>query len=251
MKFIDCHCHIAENYFHKKIDFFVDEWTNLGIKKIGAMATNLKSTLRNLELSAKYPKLFIIGVGRHPWGAHKFDLEEKEKFEKIICDSQVDVIGEIGLDYYFVKEKEKYPQQKIVLEFFLKLAQQYRKPVMLHQTGAEKEILDILTTFQLKGDICCHWYSGPIDVLHKLNDLGCYFSINPAFLRSKNHREILNIVSKDKLLTESDGPVKFQGKPGSPSFIPFLCEKLAEEFKASTEEVSNQIFSNFQKYLKY
>ena len=233
------------------MDFLVDEWNKLGIKKIGAMATNLKTTMRNLEVSSKYPKLFAIGIGRHPWGAHKCTEEERGRFEKIVCDSRVDIIGEIGLDHYFVKEKEKYPQQKKVLEFFLKLAQQYSKPVMLHQTGAEKEILDILTTFQLKGNICCHWYSGPIDVLRELNDLGCFFSINPAFLRSKNHRNILGVVSKEKLLTESDGPVKFQGEPGSPSVMPFLCEKIAEELKLTAEDVSNQIFLNFQAYLKF
>lgn len=249
MKFIDCHCHVAENYFYKKMDLFVDEWNKLGIKRIGAMATNLKTTMRNLEIASKYPNLFVAGIGRHPWGAHKFNTE-RERYEEIVCDPRVKIIGEIGLDHYFVKKKEKYPQQKIVLEFFLGLAQQYCKPVMLHLTGAEKEILEILTTFQLKGNICCHWYSGPADVLRELSDLGCYFSINPAFLRSKNHRKILSIVSKEKLLTESDGTVKFQGEPGSPSLMPFLCEKLAEELKLTAEDVSNQIFLNFQSYLK-
>ncbi|MHA1156508.1 MAG: TatD family hydrolase [Candidatus Heimdallarchaeota archaeon] len=250
MEFIDCHCHIAENYFYKKMEFFVNEWEKLGIRRIGAMATNLKSTKRNLELASMYPNLFVASIGRHPWGAHKFNAEERESFEKIVSDSRVEIIGEIGLDHYFIKEKEKYPQQKIVLEFFLKLAQKHSKPVMLHMTGAEKEILDILTTFQLEKNICCHWYSGPTDVLRELHDLGCYFSVNPAFLRSKNHRNVLKIVAKEKLLTESDGTVKFQDEPGSPSLMPYLCEKIAEELKITTKDVSNQIVSNFQAYLK-
>lgn len=250
LNYIDCHCHIADNYFYKKIDSLLEDWINVGVNEIGAVATNIQSSSRNIELGKKYPRKIKIGIGRHPWGAHKFNDFEKKKFEELFKDSKIDFIGEIGLDRYFIKEEEKYPKQKEVLEFFLSFASRLKKPIMLHLTGAEKEILEILSNYKLNAPICCHWYSGPEDILKLLADLGCYFSINPAIIRSKNHRKVLDIVTIDKLLTESDGPVEFQGKKSSPILTKLVCEDIAEYKKLEEKNLIQKISTNYSNYLK-
>ena len=155
------------------------DWEKLGVKKIGTMTINPKTAKRNLELVKSYPKMIVLAIGRHPWGAHKFTDEEKIEFEELAKNKKTKVIGEIGLDCYFVKEKEKYEKQVIMFEFFLELAEKYSKPMMLHTTGAERDIVNILTTKSPKVNVCCHWFSGGIKELDALIDMGCYFSINP------------------------------------------------------------------------
>ena len=188
MNYIDIHCHLADNYFWKQIGELIPKWKNLNITKIGAMATNIKSSIRNLELAEKYPEIILPAIGRHPWGAHKFNEKEQEVFEELLENQKVVIIGEIGLDYYFIKEPEKYPKQIEVFQYFLKQAQRKSKPVMLHTTGAEKTICEILSTEKLTINVCCHWYSGPEKELRILTNKGCYFSINPAIIRSKNQQ---------------------------------------------------------------
>ncbi|MHA1212789.1 MAG: TatD family hydrolase, partial [Candidatus Heimdallarchaeota archaeon] len=246
---VDCHCHLAENFFYKRIDELMQEWTELGIKKIGSMATNLRSARRNLELHLRYPQQIVVGIGRHPWGAHKTSQEELDKFEHLIREIDHCIVGEIGLDYYFVKEEEKQKKQTPIFKAFIEFAIKYEKPVMLHTTGAESAVFDLLSTYELKSNICCHWFSGSQKILQNLIDLGCYFSINPAFLRSINHKRVLEKVPLERLLTESDGNVKFQGKPGSPALMPFMCEKIAHFKNISELELKERIFENFLEYL--
>ncbi|NHK31585.1 MAG: TatD family deoxyribonuclease [Asgard group archaeon] len=250
MYFLDCHCHLADNFFYRKIDDMISEWKKYGLVKIGTMSTNIKSIHRNIKLSLKYPDFIICGIGRHPWGAHKISEEELSQIEKLLIENKKAIIGEVGLDYYFIKEKEKQEKQKPLFIAFLKMAQKHKRPLMLHTTGAEKDIFQLLSTFQLKVNICCHWYSGHEKILRKLNDMGCFFSINPAFVRSKNHRKILEIVSLERLITESDGPIKSIGITNTPKLMPELISKIAKELKIKNNELAMIILENFSNYLK-
>ena len=248
-KYIDCHCHLGDNVFYKKIDNHIEEWKNSKINQIGTMATNYKTSLRNIELKRKFPEMIIAGIGRHPWGAHKFEEEEEKLFDALISKQHFDVFGEIGLDYYFVKETEKYSKQKYVFDYFLKIATKLKKPIMIHQTGAEKDIVDILSTYRKRSNVCCHWYSGESKFLRKLIDLDCYFSINPAFVNSKRHLLVLKNVNINRLLPETDSPVKFQGETSTPLIVKNLYEKIAKELLIDQKELSRLFLTNFQNYL--
>lgn len=250
MKYIDVHCHLAENYFWRQIDDLMKEWEGIGVSKIGAMATNIKSSKRNLALVDKFPEKILAAVGRHPWGAHKFTEKDKTFYEEIIPDPRVKIIGEIGLDHYFVKEEERYPKQITMLEFFLEQARKHNKPIMIHCTGAEQTLYEILSSFKLSVPVCCHWYSGPEQPLKMLADMGYFFSINPAVVNSKGHQRVLNIVDRHYLLTESDGDVKFQGEPGSPALMPFLYKKIADKLNIPLEELAQCLLENLNRFLQ-
>jgi len=250
LKYIDCHCHLSDKYFFNQIKQLIIDWEKLGVKKIGTMTINPKTAKRNLELVKSYPKMIVLAVGRHPWGAHKFTDEEKIEFEELAKNKKTEVIGEIGLDCYFVKEKEKYEKQVIMFEFFLELAEKYSKPMMLHTTGAERDIVNILTTKSPKVNVCCHWFSGGTKELDALIDMGCYFSINPAVVKSHRHQKVLEKVPLDRLLTESDGPVKFERKQGSPALMPFLCKEIAKILNIEEKQFAETVFKNYKSYLK-
>jgi TatD DNase family protein len=250
MKFVDSHCHIADNVFYKNLSNLIPKWKSKGIVKIGAMATNMKSINRIIEISKIYSNLVIPSIGRHPWGAHKVTSNDYKKIEQFIIENKNAIIGEIGLDRYFVKEKEKQDKQIPLFNFFLELAQKHNRSIMLHITGAEEVVYDILTTFKLKSNICCHWYSGSEEILKQLRDIGCYFTINPKFISSRSHKKVLKYVDKNRLLTESDGPVKFQGKVNSPEIIPILINQIASELKENKIKLARQIHQNYLDYLQ-
>ena len=207
MTYIDSHFHFAEKYFYKRVDELLKDWLELDISKIVSVATNLLESQRNIELAKKYPSIILAGIGRHPWGAHKFSEEELFIYKGLAQSKEVSIIGEVGLDHYFVKDKERWKKQETVFNQFIQMANQYRKPLMLHLTGAEEKIYDILSSANLNVNFCSHWYSGPEKALKKLIDLGSFFTINPAFNKSKNHKKVLELANLDQILTESDGPV--------------------------------------------
>src|SRR5918999_833397 len=68
-------------------------------------------------------------------------------------------LGEIGLDFHWVKDANTYPAQRKVLEYFIAAAREQKKFVNLHTKAGEREILDLLEKYDIKHAII-HWYSG-------------------------------------------------------------------------------------------
>ncbi len=250
MTYIDCHVHISDKYFFKRIDDLLLDWSEYNVERIGAVATNLRESQRNLELAKKYSSIISAGIGRHPWGAHKFNDQELMIFQGLAKNTEVAFIGEVGLDHYHIKEKERWQKQTEVFEHFISIANENKKSLMLHQTGAEEDLFEMLSTRNIEVNFCCHWYSGPDKTLKKLIDLGSFFSINPNFLRSRRHRRVLELVDQRRLLTESDGPVKFQGEQGTPELMPFLCKEIAKELKIQPDNFAEIVKENYENYLK-
>jgi TatD DNase family protein len=114
-------------------------------------------------------------------------------------------IGEIGLDFHWVKDTSTYPAQRKVLEYFIAAAAEQNKFVNLHTKAGEKEILDLLEKYDVKRAII-HWYSGPMDILRAMIDFGCYFTIGVEVLYSDYIKEIARTIPDHLLLTETDNP---------------------------------------------
>lgn len=73
---------------------------------------------RTLEIAARSKWVLPI-FGVHPWNASQWagrlgDLRAPAEASPML--------GELGLDFYFVREPQAYPAQRRVLEFFLTLA---------------------------------------------------------------------------------------------------------------------------------
>lgn len=116
---------------------------------------DLPSYKRNLEIS-EMCELVLPTFGVHPWMASEY-ADRLEDLRGAI--EQSPMLGEIGLDYYFVKDPSEYPVQRKVLEFFLASAVPQDKIVSLHTKGAENDILDLLTRYDIQRAVI-HWYSG-------------------------------------------------------------------------------------------
>jgi TatD DNase family protein len=70
---------------------------------------------------------------------------------------------------------------------------------------------------------------------------------------SKGIREVVKEVPLANLLTETDGPVRFfkppfKGKRTTPAFIPQVVNAIAEIKELGSDEVADQVLSNFQQF---
>ena len=249
-RYIDIHCHLPDNYFFKNISAHISKWLQQGLRYIVSVSQDHKESLRSIELSKKYPNIVIPALGIHPWKAHKKHTE-LDLFEQLITKNpNIRILGEIGLDYHFVSQKERYSFQKMVLEFFLDLAEKRSLRVMLHVKGAEKEITRYIETRNLPGKYCCiHWYSGPSSILKKLIDLDCFFSCGPALSYSRKHQQVIKSVPSNRLLTESDGNVKYQGRIGHPGLMSEVIDLIADITNQNRTELQQHIIENSLCYL--
>ncbi|MHA1398989.1 MAG: TatD family hydrolase [Candidatus Heimdallarchaeaceae archaeon] len=254
MKFHDVHCHLPINYFYKKIDEYMVSWEKMGLEYVVSASMKYSEMLRSVEISQKYDKI-IAGLGIHPWKVKQSLSEERQnEIKELAKNNSPIVLGEIGMDYHFIKEQKYYPFQEETFRYFLELSEKHNLPVNIHTKGAEKEIYEILNTFAIpSSNVLVHWYSGPENILHKFREMGVFFSINPSVLTGSTHKRVLEEVPLTQLLSESDGNVKYTIKGervvGSPAIIPRILQKIVEVKDLSTDEVCDILSHNFRRYV--
>ena len=188
-------------------------------------------------------------------GIHPEEVKMNDKIE-LQLDSIIDLIkenkqnlcavGEIGLDHYFVKNKDLYPLQKTIFNKMLALAQDLELPVNLHTKGAERLVFDTLPSYNIP-NINIHWYSGPEQFINLGIDRGYYFSITPAISYSPVVKKVALIVDKEHLLLESDGPVKYSGSVSVPAIVKNVLHAISKLREIKSDELEKQIEENTRK----
>jgi len=240
---IDAHVHVDrfEMVGEGALDSALDEINSRKIFSI-SNSMDLTSYERNKQISEECEYILPI-FGIHPWNASQY-VDRLGDLDDAIESSSM--IGEIGLDFYFVDDEREYPNQRKVLEYFFAASKSQNKIVNLHTKGAEESILGLLKEFDLPR-VIIHWYSGPLDVFNKMADMGFYFTIGIEALYSEHIQAIAQSVPSAQLLTETDnpgGPKGFIGRPGTPRLIEDVVDKVAELRSANREEIISLVQSN-------
>ncbi|MDZ7543918.1 TatD family deoxyribonuclease, partial [Clostridium perfringens] len=120
-----------------------------------------------------------------------------------------EIIGEIGLDIFWVEDKSTYEAKRKIFNFILKESIKRNKFVSIHTKGAEEEIYNALKRNNYNKAII-HWYSGEISTLEKYIELGCYFTISVDIGYSEKTNEVLDKIPLNRLLIETDGPTALE-----------------------------------------
>ena len=237
---IDAHAHLDR--YGAELEEALAEIRQEGILTV-SNSMDVASYERNVEI-AESCDLVVPTFGVHPWNAPEYakDLDELEPLIEA-----TPMIGEIGLDCFFVKEQSRYRDQRKVFEFFLSAAKERDQIVNLHTKGAEEEVLALLRRYDVEKAIV-HWYSGPRDTLRCLADRGVYFTVGVEVLCSKHIQSLVRLIPRERLLTETDspgGPRSVLGRPGMPLLIDDIIEKTAGLIGVSRDELVSQVEQNF------
>lgn len=231
---IDAHCHFD---IAKNPEKYISDNEKRQIVTIGM--TNLPSHFQMGINHVRRYKYIQLALGLHPLMA-KEHAKEYSKFSQYI--NKTSYIGEVGLDF----SREGFATKKIQIrsfEFVLDCIKDKSKIISLHSRRAEKDILDMLIDKNINNAIF-HWYSGSLSTLHKIIDLGYYFSTNSAMIQSDNGKKILSNIPKEQMLTETDYPFIEN------SNIAYVYQYLAQLWKSSVLEVEQIIDLNFKRVLQ-
>lgn len=193
---IDTHCHIdmmdnPESYLQKK--------EQGGGITIGM--TNLPSHFKIGYPYFKNLKYSRLALGYHPLMVAD-NPNELTLFKKYM--SYTSYIGEIGLDFSRegIKTKEK---QVSMLRKILECISGERKIVSVHSRRAERELYSLLREYDIK-NVIFHWYSGPLGLINEIEAAGYYFSVNEMMAYSQNGHAIIEKMTRNRILTETDAP---------------------------------------------
>jgi TatD DNase family protein len=244
---IDAHAHLDK--YGNLLDQALAEIESEKIFTV-ATAMDVPSYLELCEIGKRSP-LILPTFGVHPRRAAEY-ADRLPELGRYIDSSPA--IGEIGLDFHWVKDTSTYPAQRKVLEYFIAAAAEQNKFVNLHTKAGEKEILDLLEKYDAQRAII-HWYSGPMDILKAMIDYGCYFTIGVEVLYSDYIKEIAKAVPDRLLLTETDNPgalrwLKKNEEVGMPTAIKDVVKAVATTRQSMPDKIESLVYANFSRLIE-
>jgi len=247
IKYIDAHAHLNEGIFDKDREKILKECREKGILVINCSGEP-KSNRRSLELAKKFNNLKIC-LGLYP--IQTTELSDKEFWNEIkFIEENVNKIvgiGEVGLDYYWVKEEEKRLKEIQAFKEIIWLANKLKLPLNVHSRAAEAETIAMLSK-NAHAPVLLHSFGGDIEFTKHAVKEGFYFSIAPIVIRSNRHKRLVEALPIDKILTETDspylGPTQERNDPRN---IPLVVEEIAKIKKIDVEVCRKQILENAKK----
>jgi len=259
----DTHCHLDLNKFDEDRPLVVQRALEAGIEKILVPALELESARAVIGLADSYQCIYSA-VGFHPTDLDEWGPSSIEGLGDLVSSAEkIVAIGEIGLDYYWVREPEKRIIQREALREQLRLAQEVNLPVIIHMREendawfgqASIDLLEILIEWQNGLQVQNHPLAKKPGVLHSFN--GTLETAQKAILHNfyigvtgpvtyKNAQEKRNIIrqlSLERLLIETDSPfltpVPYRGKRNEPAFVAHIADKIAEIHMTTREQVAS------------
>lgn len=230
---IDTHTHCYVPEIKDNLNEVVQRFENAGGKYIVNCAADLSSSHEVISQAIEFPNTMPT-VGLHPelivpgTDIYIDGIDEKwiekniEQVQRLLDEyKNIVAVGEIGLDYYWIKRERLegmtrlYELQKDLLAKQIDLAREAELPVVLHcrdednDKQAESEILELLVKVgesKVKGVF--HSYTGSMRYLEDILALGFYVSFNGiiTYKSGDNVRELLDATPVEQLLLETDTP---------------------------------------------
>lgn len=235
MRLIDSHAHLEGV---PNLDIELDRARSNGLVAVIAVGSDEKSNKDMLRISRRYAKFVLPALGLHPSNLRE-DFEGVAKFIEANIEECV-AVGEVGLDFKYRTPKEL---QIKAFDRVLDLAVRYDKPVIIHSRWAWEEAFEMTRDAGAKRAVF-HWYGGPIRTLREILELGCYVSAAPSAEYNEPHRLALKEVPLDRLLLETDSPVKYRGIASTPSDVLRSLRAVAQLKEADEREVAEVTTKN-------
>ena len=263
MQLTDTHCHLDFNKFDEDRAAVIQRAIDASVAKILIPALDLASSLSVIKLVGSHPNLYAA-IGFHPTDVDKWDESSKDNLRNLAqsADNKIVAIGEIGLDYYWVKETEKRTRQREVLHQQINLASEVNKPVIIHMREenntdageATKDVLEILGAWhkalQSAGHPLAerpgvfHSFGGDLEIAQQAMAMNFYIGITGpvTFKNAPERHALVKQLPLERLLIETDAPFltphPHRGKRNEPAFVSKIADKIAELHSRSQSEVA-------------
>lgn len=208
---------------------------------------------RTLALAREHPGI-LPGLGVHPSAVVRMDeaqLAEALDFMAAHLASAA-FVGEIGLDFRDASTPFQQDRQRAALREQLALASRMGRPVCLHSRRAQRECWEIATTCMETWGVpaLLHWFTHSTKlVVAACQRPGVYVSAGPSVLFHPESLRVACAVSLDRLLVESDAPVRFGTVPSGPQWVPRVVEALAQAKGVPTDELAMHLDRNVHGFL--
>lgn len=245
----DTHCHLNDEKLLSDVEEVINRARQVGVDKFLVVGWDKESSITAVKLAEQYEGVYAA-IGFHPENIFDVDDKDFEECMSYINHPKVVAVGEIGLDYYWTKDPVKRELQK---EWFIKqidFANEHKMPISIHNRDAFLDCLNILKEHRpLYGGVM-HCYSGSVELLKDVLDLGLYIGLDGplTFTNAKTPKEVCEVVPLDRLLTETDcpylSPHPLRGTINEPKSIVLIVDEITRLKGISKKHIMDVCYKN-------
>ncbi|WP_124058202.1 TatD family hydrolase [Vaginisenegalia massiliensis] len=231
MPLFDTHTHLnAQQFVGREVEI-VEAALAQDVAYLAVVGFDQDTIEKSLQLSQQFANVISV-VGWHPTEAESYTPEIETKLYEWLQAPKVQMLGEIGLDYYWdTASKSKQDQ---VFRRQIGIAKELNLPITIHNREATEDCYRILKEEGLPqaGGIM-HSFGGNAEEAKQFLDLGMHISFSGVltFKKAEEVRQAASVVPMDRLLVETDAPyltpVPYRGKENQPQYVRLVAEELA------------------------
>ena len=242
---VDTHAHICDPVFDDDRSEVLARAGDAGITAIIAVGEDLSDARKNIDLAADHPVL-RPAAGLYPTildGARAAEMHGFIRKER----AGLVAVGEVGLDFWIVKEESDKELQKEIFKGFITLARELDLPLNVHSRSAGRHAVALLLECNA-AKVQMHAFDGKASAALPALEAGYFFSIPPSVVRSRQKQKLVKKLPLAHLLVESDSPVlgPDPNRRNEPGNVSISIKAISELKNISTQEVMEAVLENTQ-----
>lgn len=156
-------------------------------------------------------------------------------------------VGECGLDKSITIP---FPLQQQMLDVHIDVANQLRKPLIIHSVKTHNELLSCFKQNPPRYGGVIHAFSGSLETAQQFVARGFLLGVGGTitYARAQKTRHALSTIPLEHLILETDAPdmplCGQQGGRNSPEYLPRIAQHLADLRGISVEQVAAVTYQN-------
>jgi len=215
LELIDCGANLTNpKFFQGKGDYVFARMRHAGVK--GCIVTGLTPAgNRRALLMSKSRDDVLVACGIHCHCAKDWNKQLEDNLEEWIKDDKCKCVGEVGIDKY-----RSYADLDIQIKAFsaqVSLAMKYKKPLLVHEREAKKEVMEVLREKDVIGshlNVVIHCFTGSEEDLKDYVKNGFYIGITGFVCKDQHGKKLREAIQNgvlplEQVIIQSDAPFMF------------------------------------------
>ncbi|MGY5878835.1 MAG: TatD family hydrolase [Candidatus Thorarchaeota archaeon] len=249
MQMFDAHTHIDMRHFKNDRDRVIQRARDAGLVGMVTSSISPASFRRTLGIVKKHKDFIYHSAG---CSASQVTNEEADQIISLTRKYATDIVavGEVGLDYHWVKEPRAREAQEPIFSKFIDLATELHLPIVIHSRKAEARATQMLES-QFSGDVLMHCFDGDSSVAKRVADNGWYITLPANFPKYRNRVHSAEILPLEQILLETDGPyLSPTSGRNEPANIQYGCESLSQVLDQPIETIADMTTANTKRFYR-